>query len=364
MRGAFQIFALAFVSLIACPAAVAQACEPSAATNAVRILGTGPNGDPEQSEHPYVAGDRSFYQQLDNGWVFALIRAEAGWSVRLFENADTGDAADLTSMTPPFSSVPNPRDIFGWHFRNAANTGPNEGDVNAPQALRAFVISPALAGTGGFKPSVDPDEPRLTSPGPDDGAGWLRVLDYGLANTAPGETARMNYLEFDACISWPRGAVEQARLEDLASPDYTEKDREMFGACGLDLNDNELDARYLPRTLGGDIDGDGALDNIAQIRRTSDGKRGLALCRAGAWMHPIGYDGETPGDLTPGYIDQIENWQWLAPGTAIPRHLTGHDLPTADGDLLILERFEKEAIAVFWRNGELSARQIYRYVEP
>ena len=39
----------------------------------------------------------------------------------------------------------NHRLLEGWHFRNQANTGPNEGDVNAPQREREFdfVLTPA-----------------------------------------------------------------------------------------------------------------------------------------------------------------------------------------------------------------------------
>ena len=38
----------------------------------------------------------------------------------------------------------NPRYVEAWHFRNRANTDPNEGDVNAPQHERefAFVVTP------------------------------------------------------------------------------------------------------------------------------------------------------------------------------------------------------------------------------
>ncbi len=39
--------------------------------------------------------------------------------------------------TPPYRGL-NPRDIEGWHFRNQRNTGPNLGDVNAPQDERGF----------------------------------------------------------------------------------------------------------------------------------------------------------------------------------------------------------------------------------
>ncbi|MEM9233548.1 MAG: hypothetical protein AAGA69_04830 [Pseudomonadota bacterium] len=339
---------------------MAQDCTPTPEKNAVRILGTEPDGTLTKREFPYIAGDRNFYQTLDNGWIFALVKAENGWSLRLYEGEPVGDAVDLTSMTPPLRGAPNPRDIFGWHFRNADNTGPNEGDVNAPQHMRAFVISPSLAGTGGYRPP-EGGEPQ---PSPRDGIGWLKVLDFGLAGLEPGQRARMNYLKFDACLSWPRPQEEQDRLTDLASPAYTDADLETFGSCGLDLQAVDLEAAYLPRTLGGDLDGDNALDEVAQIRRKSDGKRGIALCRAGTWLHTMGLDGKSVGEMDPGYIDQVEAWQWVSPTGDVPRHLQGMTLPEADGDILVLERIEKQAMLVYWKDGALKAEQAYRYVEP
>ncbi|MEQ8651678.1 MAG: hypothetical protein RIC87_04375 [Kiloniellales bacterium] len=342
MRGLLLALLLTFA---AAGQVLAQACDATPERHAVRILGTGPDGGLTDLEFPYIAGDRSFYRRLDNGWVFALMRAENGWSIRLYENDNIDQALDLTALTPPLGGVPNPRDIFGWHFRNADNTGPNLGDVNAPQALRAFVIAPTMEA------------------GPDSGIGWLKILDFGLAGLEPGGRARMNYLKFDACLTWPRSDSERDRLLDLASFDFTPEDRETFGACGLDLATYALDARYLPRTLGGDIDGDGALDEVAQVRRIADDKRGLALCRAGTWLHLIGFD-HPLGDMAPGYLDQVEEWQWIAPGGERPRYLVGLDLPQGDGGLLVLERVEKEVVILFWRDGALRAERLYHMVEP
>ncbi len=353
-------------SAVSLPDAHAQQCESTVSTRAIRILGTAPDGSLTDQDFPAVAGDRSFFQTLDNGWVFALMRAENGWSLRVYEHERIGDAVDLTSMTPPLSGgVPNPRDIFGWHFRNAANTAANTGDVNAPQHLRAFVISPSLAGTGGFKPSNDPAGPRLSAPGPDAGIGWLRVLDFGLAGLEPGERARMNYLQFEACLSWPRSEAEQSALADAASFEYTETDLETFGSCGLALDDYRLDAWWLPRLVGGDLDGDGSLDAAAQIERRADGRRGMAICRAGTWLELLGFSDQSLGPgVRSDYVGQVEAWQWLGPDDPLPRHLTGVALPPADGDRLILERVEKEAVALYWRDGALRAAHLYHYVEP
>jgi hypothetical protein len=48
----------------------------------------------------------------------------------------------------------------------------------------------------------------------------------------------------------------------------------------------------------------------------------------------------------------------------VPAHLSGIDLPAADGDRLILERIEKEAIAIFWTDDALRGALLYHFVEP
>lgn len=347
---------LLFGSVIAAVGAVAQTCDPTPGKHAVRIQAT---GDRAPLKLPHVSGDEQFFQRLDNGWVFALIKTELGWAIRLYDREPIGDATDLTSLTPPLRGAPNPRDIVGWHFRNADNTGPNQGDVNAPQTMRAFVISPSLAGTAGLRSSGGPQVP-----GPDSGIGWLNVVDFGLANPSPGSKARMNYLQFDACLSWPRTQDETSRLLDEASLDYTAEDAETFGSCGLSLDQYALDANYGPRLLGGDLDGDGAIDEVAQIRRKSDDQRGLALCRAGTWLDLVGFDGKFAGEMRSGYVGQVEAWQWHTLGSTPPRHLVGYDIPQAEGDVLVLERIEKEAFLVFWRDGTLNAKRVYGHVEP
>lgn len=330
-----------------------QACEPTPERHAVRI------GNAYEQAVAQVAGNDDYFHALENGWVFALVRIEHGWAIRLYEHDRIGEAADLTALTPPHRGVPNPRDIAGWHFRNTDNTAPNGGEVNAPQSLRAFVISPGLQGTAG--PRLSDVEPQRA---PEDGIGWLKIVDYGLANPKPGTQARMNFLAFEACLSWPRSPEEIALIQDESSLDYTLEDTEVFASCGLPMPDTTMNAHYLPRSLGGDIDGDDTLDLAAQVQRLSDGARGIALCRAGNQLTVLGLGAAALDDLRPRYIDQLEAWHWIDKTQNVPRHLAGVALPEADGDWLILERIEKEAIAIYWHNGRLRAKQLYRYVEP
>ena len=68
--------------------------------------------------------------------------------------------------------------------------------------------------------------------------------------------------------------------------------------------------------------------------------------------------------LRDGFVGQVEAWQWVSQDEALPRHLTGYEMPEADGDYLILERVEKEAFVLFWRDGQLRAKRMYGHVEP
>ena len=169
-------------------------------------------------------GSRAYQQTLPNGWTFTLQPQPHGWSIRLY---DADGKVDLSSITPPFASVvPNPRDISGWHFRNSDNTGPNTGDVNAPQHLRLFEFSSALIGTGGFKPSQ-----RSAQSG--EGRGWLQITDYGLADLQPNTRARMVYLKARGCLTWPRSESERMDFQARNMLDHTDEEREAVAACGL-----------------------------------------------------------------------------------------------------------------------------------
>lgn len=141
-----------------------------------------------------ISGQHPYYATVGPGWTMALEPAPHGWHLRLYD----ADGLDLTQITPPFRGAPNPREIYGWHFRNAGNTAANDGSVNAPQELRLFYFDPDLSGAAGFMP---PDDGGF-EPDPTDGRGFLRILDYGLADLDPGETARMVYLLFEVCFVW------------------------------------------------------------------------------------------------------------------------------------------------------------------
>jgi hypothetical protein len=84
-------------------------------------------------------GER-YERRVFDGLRFRLVpistRADAdGWSITLIAEDSTHDFIGIA--TPPYHGV-NEREIAAWHFRNADNTAPNTGDVNAPQEERGF----------------------------------------------------------------------------------------------------------------------------------------------------------------------------------------------------------------------------------
>lgn len=314
--------------------AAAQECRDNAARAAAHFAGM---TLAEGTRHAYPVGP---------GWRLAFEPTDHGWQLRLYDGADPAVARDLSSVTPPFRGAPNPRDIFGWHFRNAANDGPNTGDVNAPQHLRQFFFSTAPSGTGGFKPA--PDGPAHPPPDPQDGRGWLRLTDMTLSPPAPGERAAMRHARLDLCLTWPRDAAQ-----DPAA--FAPEDIEVLGACGLDLGRWQPVAPVLPRLLGGDFDGDGALDEAVRLRDRATGAAALAICRAGTWLSVLA-GAPLPGDLLP----RIEAWRVLPPGHGPLGYVDEPPWPGADGDLIVLERHEKSLHLLYRADGAWQAQQVFR----
>jgi len=326
-------------------AAVAQPCESSPKRNARFLAGE-------------ISGNSTFSQSITDDWIIKLLPAAYGWDLRLGDK----NGLDLSQITPPFRTAPNTRELYGWHFRNSTNTGTNIGDVNAPQQSRVFFFPPALTGTGGFNPS-SPGTASGSTPDETAGRGLLRILDIGLSDLSEGEKARMSYLKFSVCLSWPK-TVEEIHAEKVTSnPSYDDADRQLIYGCGLDYKKFALSAWLLPRLLEGDVDGDGALDQFAPIIRKRDGRRGLAICRAGTWVSLYGYgaDAQKPMKTKSGeprsktyvnletYLSQTESW-------GIRRN--------KDRDEIILKRIEKAEVAVRWQRGQFIHELLWINVEP
>jgi hypothetical protein len=153
-----------------------------------------------------LSAGQAFVRPFGSGLHFHLEPQPAGWMVVI---RDGTRAEDISRLTPPFHGVPNPREVEGWHFRNADNTGPNEPgekNVNAPGEEREFIFSPqvghTIQGPGTTSAATKEEVEKVRSYG----RGTLKILDYGLTNLKPGEQARFEWIRFEAELSWPQGA--------------------------------------------------------------------------------------------------------------------------------------------------------------
>jgi hypothetical protein len=88
-----------------------------------------------------VLRDERYIHALPGNLEFRLLPSPEGWSIVIGRTGDrTEDYVGIA--TPPYHGT-NPVFIEAWHFRNADNSGPNEGQVDAPGAVRdfSFVLS-------------------------------------------------------------------------------------------------------------------------------------------------------------------------------------------------------------------------------
>jgi hypothetical protein len=83
-----------------------------------------------------VSRDQRYVHALPGNLEFRLLPSPEGWSIAIGRPGNRIE--DYVGIaTPPYHGA-NPTVIEAWHFRNADNTGPNEGDVNAPDEKRDF----------------------------------------------------------------------------------------------------------------------------------------------------------------------------------------------------------------------------------
>jgi hypothetical protein len=83
-----------------------------------------------------VMRNQRYVHALPGNLEFRLLPSPEGWSIAIGRPGDrTEDYVGIA--TPPYHGV-NPVFIEAWHFRNADNTGSNDGQVNAPTEVREF----------------------------------------------------------------------------------------------------------------------------------------------------------------------------------------------------------------------------------
>ena len=135
---------------------------------------------------------------MSGGLVFRLAPDTYGWTIGVIA-AGRPDEDFAGIATPPYRGI-NARYLEGWHFRNGANTGPNTGDVNAPQHERefAFVLSAndyhrasqvLDALLWGARPEAERQQLFEILSQVSRGRGRLRVKSSSLGNLQPGTQA-------------------------------------------------------------------------------------------------------------------------------------------------------------------------------
>ena len=291
----------------------------------------------EGRQSAYIDGEltqgKNYTRELTPGMRFSLEAVPHGWQLRIRD----ARGLDLSAMTPPRMG-PNPRDVLGWHFRDADNRGPNDGSVNAPQRLRLFEFEPGLRGTAGIK--VEPNLPAQ----PGTGRGWLFIDGLGLdafSDAGPNNQASAVWVRFSACLNWPH---EDSKAP-LVSSEFAAEEQELLYACGLPASWTPR-AWLHPRWLGGDFDDDGALDYAAPIE-DADGTRAIAVCLGGTWLSLLTPSDKLLEDATT--VDQIEDWHAV-------------ETPRGTPDEIRLIRREKSEHAVWAEDRTLRARTLYRLV--
>jgi hypothetical protein len=97
------------------------------------------------------------------------------------------------------------RRFEGWHFRNEANSGPNTGDVNAPDEHREFFFSPKFGTCMSTPENAAQSEFEAAAR---DGIGVLEITDLTLGTLKPGEKANIQEMKFTVHLAVAQSACE------------------------------------------------------------------------------------------------------------------------------------------------------------
>lgn len=170
-----------------------------------------------------VQGGQRFERPFTDSLRFVLDpgpMGREGWNVGVF-GADRG-ANFAGVVTPPFHG-PNALVLEAWHFRNADNTGPNRGEVNAPQEWRdfEFVISSSqhrVAGSAldiilwpGDRPQAAQDSAWAVWEALPRGTGWLKVTGMELGGLVQDQTPWFESMRFEVELKIPAHGPDHRR---------------------------------------------------------------------------------------------------------------------------------------------------------
>ncbi len=144
-----------------------------------------------------ISRGETFRREFDR-FEFVLEPLEHGWFINVYEK---GREESLSRFTRPLHG-PNPCLVEGWHFRNAANTGPNTGELNLPQKARVFHFSPEVGRTiqsyGIVEPITEKDLRRIQL----FGVGILEIKSLELSPPSGDGMARIEQMSFSCRLEY------------------------------------------------------------------------------------------------------------------------------------------------------------------
>ncbi len=162
----------------------APACAAAAGRQAQQVVGEATEGvDVRQAVGPFLLQLRS--------------EGEDGWDLAVLEPGRLDNLAQLTA--PPRG--PSPLEIFAWHFRSDDNTGPPVQANGVVGRHRPFIFSPELGRTMTFNlDTLGEDRERAAAYG----RGSFDILEYEMTPRQLGESPRLLWMKFSACLTWPQ----------------------------------------------------------------------------------------------------------------------------------------------------------------
>ncbi|HLQ67715.1 MAG TPA: hypothetical protein VK123_10855 [Candidatus Limnocylindrales bacterium] len=196
--------ALALVCAIQPACAASPAPAPPANSKVVRF-----SGDVRRGERftRAISGDLRFLLEPD---------PTEGWRIEVVGADSTRDYVWV--VTPPYRGV-NEAVVQAWHFRNAENSGPNDGSVNAPRDKRGFSFVTSAPDFAKCRDAVDRllwpdgisdaglDSAQALLDGVTHGEGTLTIGDMKLGGLGPGQSPWIEAMHFAVELELPEAAA-------------------------------------------------------------------------------------------------------------------------------------------------------------
>ena len=278
--------------------------------------------------------------------AFTLDPFEFGWRIGMLDQ----DVLGLAMFAAPLRPVEtNPLNLAGWHFRNSDNSGPNMGDVNAPQHERRFAF-----GTMAPDPLRNPDlvAPSVQAEG-FGGLGVLKITDFTLTPPQQGQRAAFTSLSFSVCLLWHGGGDRLDPIIDADPGVAFEAVVATLRGCGLDTSVFKLSDRMSKGREGAqrpflepDMDGDGIPDLVVPVIRREDAAPGLAICLIGTeTLVMAGYEGRIGRHLDPAYFNSAD--VWLVQSGQIDQSAEEGPPPRLSADAILLGKEDSSSVILY-----------------